>query len=185
MVSFRAVQFPTGLRGQIWLHSMPGRYDSLEDSWREIRRLGVSWIVCLAPLAEISKKSPAYATAIEKGEVPCQIRHLAIPDYGAPDDDSAFAQCVREAADALRQGKHILVHCGAGIGRTSMFAIATLVALGLSHDQARHEVSAVGSGPERPVQEEAIIRFIRAIGDNAHIDQKQEANGENTCPKDS
>jgi len=185
MVSSRAVQFPIGLRGEMWPHSMPGRYDSLEDAWSEIRRLGVSWIVCLAPFGEIAKKSPIYARAIEKGGVPCQIRQLAIPDYGAPGDDSTFAQCVRGAADALRQGKHILVHCGAGIGRTGMFAIATLVALGLSLDQARREVSATGSGPERPAQEEAIICFIRTIGDNVHIDQKQEANGDSTCPKDS
>jgi len=74
MPRFRGVHLPSAVPGRLWLHSMPGRYEPLNDAWAEVRRLGVSRIVCLAPFLEIREKSPEYAKAIEGRDLPCDVR---------------------------------------------------------------------------------------------------------------
>jgi len=161
MTRFRKVELSGGTAGRLYLHSMPGRYERLEDAWAEVRGLGISTIICLAPLDEIREKSPEYSKSIEIGTVPCDVRRLPVCDYQGPDDDRAFSELSGQVADLLRRGEGILIHCGAGVGRTGMFAIAALMGLGLSADEARRQVRAAGSGPERPAQEEALRRFGR------------------------
>jgi protein-tyrosine phosphatase len=161
MVSFRQVELPGGVAGRLYLHSMPGRYEPLEEAWAEVKRLGISTIICLAPLDEIREKSPEYSKSIQTDAVPCDVRRLPVCDYQGPDDDRAFSELSGRVADLLRRGEGILIHCGAGVGRTGMFAIAALMTLGLSSDEARRQVKAAGSGPERPAQEEALRRFGR------------------------
>lgn len=161
MTQFREVKLPERVPGRLYLHSMPGRCESLDDAWGEVRRLGVSGIVCLAPMDEIREKSPEYAKAIETGEVPCALSRLPVCDYQGPDDDQAFLRIATEVADALGRGDRVLVHCGAGIGRTGMFAIAVLIATSLPHQEARGRVRAAGSGPERSAQEEALRRVAQ------------------------
>ncbi len=163
MGRFREVELLGGVPGSLWLHSMPGRCESLDEAWAEVRRLAISGIVCLAPLDEIREKSPDYAKAIERQELPCDIRRLPVCDYQGPDDDEAFRELATHVAGALRRGDRILVHCGAGRGRTGMFAIATLMALGLSTEEARCQVRVAGSGPERPAQEDALRRFSATL----------------------
>ncbi len=148
-----------GVHGKLILHSMPGRYENLAHVWDDLNSLGVGAIVCLAPLDEIREKSPMYAAAIQAGTVPCPIRLLPVRDYQGPDNDQVFRQMAVETADRLRRGEAVLVHCGAGMGRTGMFAIGVLMALGLSTDEARHAVEAAGSKPERSAQEEALRRL--------------------------
>src|SRR5262249_53092306 len=137
--------------------------EPLADAWAEAARLGVRNIVSLAPQEEIMEKSPDYASAIDSGQVPCAIRWLPIRDYHAPDDENAFRALVFEVANSLRQGQIFLVHCGAGIGRTGMFAVGVLMALGFSSKEARNTVGAAGSAPERMSQEEALRRFERFL----------------------
>ncbi len=154
---------PDDVRGELYLHSMPGRYEDLAHVWNDVSSLGVTALVCLTPLDEIQEKSPTYAAAIEEGTVPVPIRHLPIRDYQGPDDDQAFQRMTVEVADRLRRGETILVHCGSGIGRTGMFAIGILMALGLSAEEARQAVGAAGSGPERQVQEKALRRLATRL----------------------
>ncbi len=157
-MEFRQVKLSDGVTGQLYLHSMPGRYDPLEESWEQVHRLGIRTIVCLAPDTEVRKTSPGYATALEAGECPCEIWSLPIPDFGAPPDD-AFARMTRRAATALREGDSLLVHCGAGIGRTGTFAIGVLLALGVDFGTATILVRKAGSGPEQTCQVDALKRL--------------------------
>ena len=159
MRSLRPVELPSDIRGRLFLHSMPGRYEPLEEFWTHLGRVGCSTIVCLAPIDEMRKKSPSYADALDAESSPCKVLHFPIPDYKAPEDIAAFVKSVNDVAEALRQGDAILVHCGAGIGRTGTFAIGTLIALGLSLEEARTRVSKAGSSPERPEQEESLRRL--------------------------
>lgn len=155
---FREVELPGEISGRLYLHSMPGRREPLGDVWAEISRQGISMLVCLAPLDEIRQKSPQYADALERASAPCTLRLFPIGDYQAPEDDSAFCNAVASTANSLCAGECVLLHCGAGIGRTGMFAAATLMAVGLSEREARQRIKAAGSWPERPAQEEALRR---------------------------
>ena len=147
-VSFRSVRLPASIAGQLHLHSMPGRYEPLDAVLREIAARGVSCVAYLAPIDEIDRKSPDYARALRDGSAPCIIKIDPIPDYAAPDDEAAFWKFAQELADGLKAGKAILIHCGAGVGRTGTMAAAVLMMLGSSGEAALKTVKAAGSGPE-------------------------------------
>jgi protein-tyrosine phosphatase len=152
----RSVSLPLEIRGALFLSSMPGEYESLEQAFQEMRGQGITRIVRLAPIEEIREKSPEYYRALEEGRVPWPVEECSVPDGGIPEDRSAFLKTVRYAADWLRAGERVLVHCSAGIGRTGMFAICTLVVLGTSQEDATRTVSEAGSRPEKPVQREFV-----------------------------
>jgi protein-tyrosine phosphatase len=155
-VNFRNVRLPVDIRGKLYLHSMPGRHEALA-------RVGVSAIITLAPLDEVRKKSPEYADAIESGYVPCYIRPLPVKDYQGPDNDEAFHRAAVDVANWLRQGKNVLVHCGAGIGRTGMFTVAVLMSLGLPNEEAQLVAGAAGSAPESESQHEALRKIATLL----------------------
>jgi protein-tyrosine phosphatase len=163
MTRFRQVELPAEVSGHLSLYSMPGRYEPLVETWSEVQRLAVAAIVSLAPLDEIREKSPEYAESIETNAIPCQLWRLAICDYQGPDDDQAFWQLATRVMETLRQGDNVLVHCGAGIGRTGMFAIAVLMALRLVDEEAQRRVKAAGSEPERLAQRNALRRLARFV----------------------
>ena len=163
MTNFREVALPTGVSGRLFLHSMPGRHEALVEVWAQVHDQVVSAIVNLAPDDEVRKKSPEYGKALAEATVPCEVWPLAVPDFAAPTDDSAFGQLVRQVASALRDGKAIMVHCGAGIGRTGTLAVAVLRALGSPAAEARRVVKVAGSGPEVQSQEDALRRFEASL----------------------
>ena len=65
------------------------------------------------------------------------VQAFPISDFGVPDDDDRFERSVLDAAQHLKASGHVLVHCGAGIGRTGMYAIAVLLALEIPRGTAR------------------------------------------------
>jgi len=131
---------------------MPGRYENLDEVLQHVRDQAISLIVCLTPLDEIREKSPQYYNAVTRGAVSCGVEECPVPDGGTPGDEHRFLAAVENVADRLRAGERILVHCGAGIGRTGMFATCTLVAVGVLPEAAERAVRAAGSHPEAPEQ---------------------------------
>lgn len=152
MSLFRKVALPANASGQLFLHSMPGRVEDLEKCWSEVKSLPVHFMVCLASDEEIAKKSPKYFSAIQKATVPCQRWPFAVLDYGVPKDGEEFFRLADHVAESLKQGHNILVHCGAGIGRTGTFATLVLMRLRLPLEEALKRVRAAGSAPETPEQ---------------------------------
>jgi predicted protein tyrosine phosphatase len=116
----------------------------------------VGLIVCLAERAEIGKKSLAYARAIDAGTLPCPVMLFEIPDYGVPADREEFWKRACHLAERLQNGETLLIHCGAGVGRTGTLATAVLLALRLPASIAEEAVSAAGSGAEKQAQRELI-----------------------------
>jgi len=145
----------TNTQGILYLHSMPGRYEALEQFWKALNANQIASIVCLASDKEIKKKSPDYATAIAEGRIPVERICFPVPDYGTPEDAEAFYALAREVAERLKAGENLLVHCAGGIGRTGMFAGCVLAALGLPQDALEES----GSGPEDEEQEKIIQNF--------------------------
>lgn len=156
LMALREVTIPLG---RLYLAAMPGRRASLQSDLDDMSASDVTKILCLAPDDEIAAKSPEYSNRLHPVDLPFLIARFDIPDYGAPEDRDAFAKFVFDAADGLRRGENLLLHCGAGIGRTGMTAICILLALGYSETDARRAVVAAGSGPERPQQEALIVWF--------------------------
>lgn len=157
----RQVSMPSNIPGTLYLSAMPGRYESLERSFETMKERGISRIIRLALLDEVRIKSPDYYRALKEGKIPWSVEECGVPDYGVPEDENLFLKTVKRSADRLRTGETVLVHCGAGIGRTGMFAICMLMALGMSLQAAERAVRAAGSGPETE-QQHVFLRRIRA-----------------------
>ena len=154
-MSFRPVALPDGVPGRLYLSAMPGG-DDWEGFLSDLAGAGIDAIVSLESTPEIERKSPAYAKAIEEGDLPCARMEFPIPDFGVPGDRDRYTSFVAEVADAIRSGGSVLVHCGAGIGRTGTFAVCLLIALGAGAAEALERVGSAGSRPETEGQRELI-----------------------------
>jgi protein-tyrosine phosphatase len=155
---FRLLPVPFGALGKVYLHSMPGRYESWGNFVDTATATQISDIVCLTPDCEITEKSPAYEEALQK-KLPYTIHCFPIPDFDVPEDQEKFSLFISSVAKFIHEGRHILIHCGAGVGRTGMVASCLLLALGCSIDEARDAVTSAGSDPETPEQR----RLVQSI----------------------
>lgn len=153
---FRRVDLPAQVPGRLLLHSMPGRFEALEKVWRQLRSDAVGAIVCLTEKHEIRMKSYEYAEALETRTVPCSVLTFEIREGGVPEDRGAFWTLANDIANRLQSGEAVLIHCAGGLGRTAMFAISVLLALGEPMDKAESRVSRAGSILETMAQIEMI-----------------------------
>jgi len=156
---FRQVMLPPEIRGVLYLHSMPGRYEPFSASPAEIEDKDITAVICLTSLKEIEEKSPEYAAAITAGALPFERVAFPIRDFNVPDDKTAFIALAKTVAGRLLAGENILVHCAGGIGRTGTFAISVLLALHIDMDEAFNTVEIAGSGPETNVQHNLIAEI--------------------------
>ena len=113
-------------------------------------------------MEEIRNKSPEYANAIEESVLSWKSDMFPVPDFGVPDDRKGLRSLAVKVADGLRAGESILVHCGAGIGRTGMFAICVLMSSGMRKAKAQEVIKAAGSCPERACQWELIDSLAKS-----------------------
>lgn len=161
---FRSVELPAAVSGRLLLHSMPGRYEALEQVWNQVRKSAVDAIVCLAETDEVHEKSCAYAQALEAGTVPCLVLPFEIPDRGAPADRDGFWALAGDLAERLQSGECVLIHCAGGVGRTALLAICVLLALGETAENARSIVSRAGSTVETAPQSQLISWCAARVG---------------------
>ena len=127
-----------------------------------MREAGIGHVLCLNGAAEIAQKSPAYAALLQSGAAPWQVHAHPVEDFSVPDDLGAFAAWLGLQAARLRAGETLLLHCGAGIGRTGMTALGLLGALGMAPAEAAARVYAAGSHPETEAQRDAVATLVGA-----------------------
>ena len=127
----------------------------LSDLW-ELRELGVGAVVSLTerPLA------PSSLTAVGMDYL-----HLPIPDMSPPSlkEIEAF---LAFSTVCIEKGKPVLVHCGAGLGRTGTMLACYLVERGHEPATAIYKVRAERPGSiETHEQEMAIFQYASYFGD--------------------
>jgi protein-tyrosine phosphatase len=156
---FRPVTLDDERWGRLWLHSMPGRLESWAQFLRESERAQLGLLVCLTPRHEIAQLSPDYLSAIDQQNLPCRWLHLPMRDLGLASQFDAYRAGIEQAADGLRAGGNVLLHCAAGIGRTGTTAACLLKHLGRPTPVALRRVREAGSSPESALQGGLVERF--------------------------
>jgi protein-tyrosine phosphatase len=88
-----------------------------------------------------------------------------IPDMHVPTSEAKLAQALDQATAMLSDGKHVLIHCRQGVGRTGLIASCLLIKGGMSPGAAIEAVSAArgASVPETAEQREWIERYAPAL----------------------
>lgn len=145
--------------GELWLGSMPGRFERWSEFVAEARRRRLCLLVSLAPPEEIAALSPSYWQAIGEGSLVCRWLNLPMQNYGLPAEPAAFRAGILLAAERLRAGDGVMLHCAAGIGRTGTAAACLLKHLGLSTEEAMQRVRDAGSNPETALQSGLVEQF--------------------------
>jgi protein-tyrosine phosphatase len=151
-MSLRNLPLPPEFAGQVWLASMPGRFESWSAFEREARAAGIATVVCLAPREELAELSPEYHAALARGRLPFRWMLLPMRNFGLPDDPAAFRRDIAGIAQSVRGGDRVLLHCAAGLGRTGSAAACLLKALGIDEQDALQRVRAAGSNPQNAQQ---------------------------------
>src|SRR5205823_8383166 len=129
-MTMRQVSLEDVAPGELWLGSMPGRFERWAEFVGEARRRHIALLVCLAPPEEVCSLSPAYWQAIGEGALDPRWLNLPMQNFGLPADLPAFREGIAQAAEALLNGQAVLLHCAAGIGRTGTAAACLLKRLG-------------------------------------------------------
>jgi protein-tyrosine phosphatase len=124
-----------------------------------LARTATTAVVCLNEEHEIGDRYPDYVAWL-RANTPQRALWHPIPDLHAPAIDDARA-LVAELRARLSAGEHVLLHCGAGIGRAGTFAAAVLLDHGVPLDDALATVRAARpmAGPEVGAQLELLRAF--------------------------
>lgn len=161
---------PKGISGKIGItlcpgkkqaHSMSGSFDrDLGMDLDIIKTWGASAVVTLMEDSELVK----YQVSEIRNEVEArgmQWYHLPIINGDIPDDE--FEQSWKYSGLRLRQllknGQHVVIHCGGGLGRSGTIAARLGVELGMSPQLAITSVRTVRKGAIENSRQE---RFIHA-----------------------
>jgi hypothetical protein len=158
-MSMRQVSVEDCVPGELWLGSMPGRFERWADFAAEARRRKLAVVVCLAPPEEVASLSPPYWQAVSEGTLDFRWINLPMQNFGLPRDLPAFRDGIVQAAEALKTGGSVMLHCAAGIGRTGCAAACLLKQLGLDTEEAMQRIRDAGSNPETAVQSGLVDEF--------------------------
>ncbi|WP_222598190.1 protein-tyrosine phosphatase family protein [Lentzea tibetensis] len=124
----------------------------LDGDMVALRELGVDVLVSAMTPDERAKwglaleEKAALAAGLEFVEIP-------IPDRHVPDRE-AIADTIAHLTEQYRAGKHLVFHCWAGIGRSSLLAASVLVSDGLAPDEAWDLISAARGYPVPDTEEQ-------------------------------
>jgi protein-tyrosine phosphatase len=139
--------------------SLCGKHAIGPDPDAALRRSGATTVVCLVEEHELTDRYPEYLEWLRarRGE---RALWFPIHDLHAPSLESA-RDLVGTLVARLHTGEHLLIHCGAGIGRAGTVAACVLLELGMEHDEALAHVASHRpmGGPEVGAQRDLVAAF--------------------------
>src|SRR5262245_25300172 len=126
--------------------------------------VGAATLVCLLQPDEIDRRFPAFAGWLAE-PAPFHAIHLPTTDQSVADDD-LVVEVVGDMTGRLQAGEGIVMHCGAGMGRTGVLGALVVVALGQPVEEALAVVRAArpGAGPESGEQLNQVVRLAPLLG---------------------
>ena len=143
-----------GVSGELWLC---GKHVVGADPDAALERIGApGTIVCLNQPAELGDRYPGYVDWLRRHAGTTAL-WFPIPDLHAP-ALGELRPLLAEIARRLADGGHVLVHCGAGIGRAGTVAVCVLMQHGQSRDEALAHVAdhRPMAGPEVGAQRQLV-----------------------------
>ncbi len=150
-----------GAAGQLWLC---GKHAVGADPEAALARIGgVGTIVCLNQRAELEDRYPGYVAWLGEHRGGRAL-WFPIPDLHAPPLDDV-RPLLAEIGRRLDAGGHVLVHCGAGIGRAGTVAVCVLLQRGFSTDEALAHVAdhRPMAGPEVGAQRDLVDELAASL----------------------
>lgn len=153
------VALPDG-PGRLWLC---GKHAVAPDPDALLERLGATTVVALNELHELEDRYPDYVRWLRtSGRA---VWH-PVPDLHAPTLDDALA-LVDDLRRRIQDGDHVVLHCGAGVGRAGTIAAALLMRGGLAHDEALARVASSRpmAGPEAGAQRDLLVALSQVDSD--------------------
>lgn len=126
--------------GSLSTMARPRGGDWLVDEMRALRDAGADVIVSMLTWSEVQELD-LHAEADAAAAAGLRFVALPTPDRGLP-ESSRFGDLVKDIADELHAGRHVVVHCRMGIGRASLVAAAVLVSEGANPDDAWEAIAA-------------------------------------------
>jgi protein-tyrosine phosphatase len=146
--------------GRLGTAARPRADDWLEDEIAGWAADGVDIVVCLLELSEV------HELGLPREEELCRSHGLAfisfpIPDYSLPKSPQDASKLARGLVDDLEQGRSIVIHCRAGIGRSSTIAACTMICAGVTAADALSRIEAARGVrvPDIEEQREWVMAF--------------------------
>lgn len=129
------IPLPSPALGRLWLC---GKHAIGPDPEGLMARVGADMVVCLNREHELAERYPQYVAWL-RAQPADRVLWYPIPDLHAPELES-IAPVLSDLVERIAQGRGVIVHCAAGIGRAGTIAVAILVSLGMPLDDALGQV---------------------------------------------
>lgn len=139
--------------GKLAIFARPRGGDWLDDEISAWKSAGVDVVVSLLTPTEETEfllekeREQARQAGIDFTSLPIVDREL-------PATRDELIAVAHRLAESIRLGKKVAIHCRAGIGRSTMLAAATLVALGEQPAQALEQIRAARRSPVPDTEEQ-------------------------------
>lgn len=122
IIQMPLTELPLNLSGKVFRSAMPFCYFDIENAlFDAYLDVGIDTVVMLTSDEEARKHSGLNLREFYS-EAGMDVLYYPVTDFSTPADSASFSEAVDNAIQQVRDGKNIVIHCYAGIGRTGMFA---------------------------------------------------------------